>query len=118
MAGGPQDDVAQHFVSYLRENAAQVANTSADSYFSGLTDFRSQIRGVFHPTPWEAGTSPFSLEMQHEQEALMNPEDKQVMRKIVHDAFVQTLKDSPDDFAGLIVGYAREGKNFFDEFSR
>jgi hypothetical protein len=60
---------------------------------------------------------PFKFEIPVEQAALLTEEQKQTIAGWCREAIAQRLDGSEQNLGGLIVGYAKQGHDFFDEFN-
>ena len=77
---------------------------------------KSGGQGSLATDPVRPHDYPFKFEIPVEQAALLSEEQKQIIAGWCREAIAQRLDGSEQNLGGLIVGYAKQGHDFFDVF--
>lgn len=96
----------------LIQAAADIANKN-------LPDEYKSWGPIFAPVP---STNTLSLTVQNGMPYIMTLPDREkrvkALRKLAAKSVKEALLENRELVAGLIVGYARQGENYFDRYSR
>lgn len=118
------DPQIAHVHDEILEHAAEIANRLVIDYEMGgkLPRILWGEPKPFRPVPTQTATPGFSLmydlgysldELEEADRALIQSVFSEIATRAVRDA----LSLNADKLAGLIVGEARQGRNYFDHFS-
>lgn len=101
----------------LTQNAAEMVNKRwrEKQEASPTPTFGQQIP---HPVRGigMTATSPFSFEILPEQGALISEEEKAELSQWCKEEVKNMIALEPTDLTGMILGYAKQGQNFFKQW--
>jgi hypothetical protein len=96
----------------ILRDAAAIANQKLTTDVNFSTTLMGE---VFRPDPIRSNKGGLCLSLE-EQVRSLDPEQIQVLHQIGAQAIRQALLRNKEKFVGLILGDARQGRNYFDRF--
>lgn len=98
-----------------RRTAYEITRNAADkvnSRWAATAD--NLVTAPVRAMPWDE-RGPFSFEIAPEQAAMLTEEQKDEISQMCREEIKSSLARDPQALGGLIIGYAKEGENFFSQ---
>ncbi len=112
-----KDDAVRQLAMSIARDAADAVNTrwQKKQELEPSPTFARQIAQPIKALGMTA-TSPFSFEILPEQSALLSEDEKSELSQWCKEEVKNRIALDGRDLAGMILGYAKQGKNFFDQW--
>jgi hypothetical protein len=108
---------AHDSISNIMIRATQIANEQF-AQREGIEGTLFSEFQPFAPSVWTGNNNPFSMEIDQNTHSMMSAHGIEVpFDEIVTDSIQKSIHENKEEFIGVIIGYQKQGANFFDAIS-